>query len=115
MFQLLERNNLNNWVCEFNNSQSKSIKNLNCISGIQGHNGTLYIAIVSFVFTIRMITFLLSLTVLVSVSECGVKIAASLGEFQNTRHGVSGMVYKTDDYTIEIQNFNYDEWLEESK
>ena len=73
------------------------------------------IAIVSFVSTIRMILSFLFITALVGLSECGVKIAASLGEFQNTRHGVSGMVYQTDDYTLEIQNFNYDEWLEESK
>lgn len=62
-----------------------------------------------------MITSLLFITALVGPVFCGVKIAALLGEFQNTRHGVSGMVYKTDDYTIKIQNFNYDEWQEESK
>ena len=62
-----------------------------------------------------MITPFLFITALVGPVFCGVKIAASLGEFQNTRHGVSGMVYQTDDYTLEIQNFSYDEWLEESK
>merc|ERR1712184_208443 len=64
----------------------------------------------SIVFTVRMKTALLFITVLVALSECQNDPVPSvkLGNFQNTKHAVSGQVFKADDSTISIKNFNYD-------
>ena len=57
-----------------------------------------------------MNTALLFITVLVALSECQNDPVPSvkLGAFQNTKHKVSGQVFKADDSTISIKNFNYD-------
>ena len=59
-------------------------------------------------FRIRMRTALLLQIVFFALSECQNVPGTELGEFQNTQHGVSGQVYKVDDNTIKIENFNYD-------
>ena len=57
-----------------------------------------------------MRTALLLQIVFFALSECQNDPAlwTELGEFQNTKHGVSGQVFKADDKTIKIKNFNYD-------
>ena len=57
-----------------------------------------------------MKTALVFITVLVALSECQNDPIQSvgLGDFQKTKHKVSGQVFKADDSTISIKNFNYD-------
>ena len=57
-----------------------------------------------------MRTALLLQAVFFALSECqnGPAPLTELGEFKNTKHAVSGQVYKLDDNTIKIENFNYD-------
>ena len=57
-----------------------------------------------------MKTALLFITALVALSECQNDpiVEVELGSFHNTKHGVSGQVFKADDSTISIKNFNYD-------
>ena len=57
-----------------------------------------------------MKTALLFITALVALSECQNDpiVEVELGSFRNTKHGVSGQVFKADDSTIKVKNFNYD-------
>ena len=57
-----------------------------------------------------MRTALLLQAVFFALSECQnnpVQLT-ELGKFQKTQHAVRGQVYKIDDNTIKIENFNYD-------